>query len=377
MRILLLSCNTGEGHNSTARAIMEVLEPKGITCDLQDTLAYLSPKFSRFICNWHVRLYKYAPKLFNGGYHMMERPNQGPEDQNLMCDILAYGAEKVRDVILENGYDAVICVHIFSGAMMTEVRKKWGIDIPCFFVATDYTCSPMANHCEMDGYFSPSGELVREFTDSGLPGDRMLPYGIPVRQEFYTRREKIFAREQLWLPQDKTVVLLMCGSMGCGPMKEITRSLLQRLPDSAEVVAVCGNNEKLQETLLCLEDRRLRALGFSDRIPLYMDAADLVITKPGGLSSTEAANKHLPIVFINAVGGCEDRNFEFFLSHGYALGSSSPEEVIELAAELAENPEHREELSRNLRKAFSENSARKIADTVIRAADRHRENAEV
>ena len=71
MRILFLSCNTGEGHNSTAKAIMEVLETQGSTCEIRDVLAWLSPRFSKFICSWHARIYRYAPRLFDASYRAM------------------------------------------------------------------------------------------------------------------------------------------------------------------------------------------------------------------------------------------------------------------------------------------------------------------
>lgn len=167
MRILLLSCNTGEGHNSTARAIMEVLEQQGTDCELRDVLSCMSPRFSKFICNWHSRLYKYAPKLTDVGYRAFER-TADPEDTAPVYELLALGARKLWEMLMRGEYDAVVCVHVFSGMMMTEVRRVWGVEIPCFFVATDYTCSPTVEQCEMDGYFIPSAALSGEFVRAGL-----------------------------------------------------------------------------------------------------------------------------------------------------------------------------------------------------------------
>ena len=135
MRILFLSCNTGEGHNSTAKAIMEVLEAQGASCEIRDVLAWLSPRFSKFICSWHARIYRYAPRLFDASYRAMEKRGAGADTS--IYDILSLGAEKLWELLLEEQYDAVVCVHVFSGMMMTEVRRTWGVKIPCFFVATD------------------------------------------------------------------------------------------------------------------------------------------------------------------------------------------------------------------------------------------------
>ena len=368
MRFLLLSCNTGEGHNSTARSIMEVLQQRGIQCDLRDVLACMSPRFSQFVCNWHVRLYRYAPKLSNAGYRVFERSTPEPEEPAPAYELLALGAGKLWELVLAGNYDAVICVHVFSGMMMTEVRRSWGVQIPCFFVATDYTCSPLVEQCDMDGYFIPSAALADEFTRAGLSEKRLIPSGIPVKQVFYQRSPAGEAREKLSLPAQGVIVLLMGGSMGCGPMRKIARDLLECLPQDATLAAICGSNEKLYDSLSELTDPRMRVVGFTKDVASYMDAADLIVTKPGGLSSTEAANKHLPMVFINAVGGCEDRNFHFFLSRGFAVGSSAASEVVTLAAELAADSARRQQIASALAAAFTRNSAQEIADRVQAAA---------
>lgn len=372
MRVVLLSCNTGEGHNSTARAIMEVLEQRGVECDLRDALAYLSPGVSKFICNWHVRIYKHAPKLFDVGYRAFER-SADPDETAPIYEVLKLGAGKVWKMLMMGNYDAVICVHTFSGMLMTEVRKVWGVEIPCYFVSTDYTCHPTLEQCEMDGYFIPTSDLSSEFIRAGISSLHLIPYGIPVRQAFYTGQDKKEAREKLGLPEDGLVILLMSGSMGCGPIRRVARELLDRLPEHCMVVAICGNNEKLYETMSEIAGPRLQVLGYTKDVPAYMDASDIIVTKPGGLSSTEAANKHLPMVLINTVGGCESRNFDYFLEHRYAVGSSDPEMVIAQTVLLAVDEQRRTEIRNALKENFTENSAELIAQRVMDSAAQYRQ----
>lgn len=372
MRVLLLSANTGEGHNSTARAIAEVLETQGVRCDIRDTLACLSPRFSKFVCSWHTRLYKYGPKLFDTGYKVMERTGVSPDETTPVYELLSLGASKLWELLMAGSYDAVICVHVFSAMMMTEVRRVWGLEIPCFFVATDYTCSPTVEQGEMDGYFIPAQALAEEFVCAGVPRGRLIPSGIPVRQDFYRPGDRLMARQDLNIPDDALTVLLMCGSMGCGPMERIATELTRQLPQGALVVAVCGNNQRLYEALNKIDAPGLRVLGYTRNVSDYMDAADLVVTKPGGLSSTEAANKHLPMVLVNAVGGCEGRNFEYFLRRGYALGSSDAAEVVRWTVELALDAPRREKMRKTLGAAFDVNSAKIIAGKVMEAAAAYR-----
>ena len=374
MKIAMLSCNTGEGHNSTAKAVQNVLEQRGVTCERIDVLACLSPKFSRFLCNWHVRLYRYGPKIFDASYRAFERSESDPTASTPIYELLTLGVKKLAEQLDVGGFDAILCVHVFSGLMMTELRRTGRITLPCFFAATDYTCSPFVERCEMDGYFIPAADLAGEFIRAGLPAEKLIPSGIPVRQAFYSAITRQEARIGLGLPEQGQVLLMMCGSMGCGPMKVLAESLVNRLDNDTTVVAICGNNEKLLTALREIESSKLRPIGFTERVSDYMDAADLMVTKPGGLSSTEAANKHLPVVFINVVGGCESRNFNYFLSHGYGIGSSDEDEVLEQTLLLARYPKQLQRMRRNLQEDFRINSAVQIADCLMQAARKKAES---
>ncbi len=348
---------------------MEVLEARGVECRLRDVLACLSPRFSDFICNWHVFLYRHGPGIFDTAYRAMDHSLSEPDETTPLYELLALGVDKLYEILQKDQYDAVICVHVFSGMMMTELRRKKNVQIPCFFVDTDYSCAPFTEQCGMDGYFIPYAALIPEFVSRGLPKEKLIPSGIPVRQQFYSQSDKIQARRKLGLPENGFVVLLMCGSMGCGPMRKLAKGLTDQIPASGMLVTICGRNEKLRKSLEDISDERLRLLGFCSQMSEYMDAADLIVTKPGGLSSTEAANKHLPMVFINAIGGCEEKNFELFLKEGFAIGSKDPDEVLKLVADLRDHPEKLSRMRSCLEQAFDKNAAQMIVDTVMRAAE--------
>lgn len=143
------------------------------------------------------------------------------------------------------------------------------------------------------------------------------------------------------------------------------------------VVAICAKNKKLLETLTAISDDRLQAVGFTKQVADYMEASDMILTKPGGLSCTESANKGLPMIFINSVGGCENYNFDFFMERGYAVGSADPEEVLNLAVELAGDPERRNKMSEGLEGKFTVNSSRLIAQTALEAIRKHQQKSAV
>lgn len=366
MRILILSCNTGEGHNSAAKAIQEVLHDRGIFSEITDSLAFWSPKISKFICNWHVRIYKRAPFLFNAGYRMAEDHDPTPEDRSILYEMLSQGAEKLYAALTAGNFDAVVCTHVFAGLIMRRVRRDYPVQVPYYLVATDYTCSPYVAEAQGDAYLIPDEKLIPEFVGCGIPAEKLVATGIPVRQVFFEPKNSAASRETLDIPPDRQVALLMCGSMGCGPIKRLTKRLTEMMPEQALLVVICGHNEKLYEDLLDLGSRpNLRVLGFTREVPAYMNAADLMLTKPGGLSSTEAAAKGLPMIFIDAVGGCEGRNLEFYTRHELAETADSVNELAELVCAKLANPEKLRAMSEALRENFRHNGGREICDFLL------------
>ena len=301
MKVLILSCNTGGGHNSAAAAIKDCFEKMGHRCDIVNALDFLPKAKAEFISKGHVLAYKYAPKLYGAGYRMSEMlPQKGLYEQN------AKGADELCKKLFSGGYDIVISVHIFAAMMMTELRISREIDIPSFFVATDYTCSPGVSEIDADCYFIPHEKLRDEFVSQGVRADRIVASGIPVREEFLSRTDKAAARRTLGLTEDGRVLLMCCGSMGCGPIRSIAYKIGEVLGENDDLVIICGSNKQLEKDLQFLtgDDIRIKICGFTDKMSLYMDAADLIITKAGGLSTTEAVMKRLPILYIDVFLCC-------------------------------------------------------------------------
>ena len=370
LRLLILSCNTGEGHNSAARALKGCFEAQNISCEIRDALAFWSPEKSKIISKGHVFIYRKMPKLFGVSYRFEENHPPKKGDESLIYDLVIKGCDSLYEYLSENKYDAVICTHVFSAMMITELKKRRRYSVKSYFVATDYTCSPGVNQTALDAYFIPHKKLTEEFCENGIPEAKLVPSGIPVRTDFYKKTDPKEAKDLLSLPRNKKVVLLMCGSMGCGPIKTLAEYLPQQIPSDSLLVVICGNNRRLYKSLTKypLPDN-MRVLGFTSRMPLYMDAADLILTKPGGLSTTEAAVKALPMLFIDAVPGCETRNIEFFLKNGFADMRDSVLGLCDAVCELLENEEKLKKMSKNLKSEFSGCAVQSISEYIIKDID--------
>jgi len=333
MRVLILSANTGGGHNSTANALGEQLQKLNVEYKIADALAYISEKVSDFISKGHSYIYRNMPKLFGMGYRYEERHSTA-----FIYSQCAKGAKALQEELEAGQYTAVICTHVFGGLMMTEVKKKTGDPTPCYFVSTDYTCHPGVSDLKMDGYFIPHRMLLGEFVRNGIVADKLFATGIPVNSKFYEEEDKNTVRVELGLPIDKRIVMLSCGSMGCGKMEKSALKLYEELPQDAALVVLCGNNQKTYDALKPHLGDRLYAVGYTKEMWRYMTAADIYITKPGGLTTSEAIVKRVPMIFINAVPGCETRNYDFLIECGVASGVKKWKRLIGLVNEFLNKP---------------------------------------
>ena len=233
-------------------------------------------------------------------------------------------------------------------------------------MATDYASYPGIEEVQADAYFIAQKYLIPDYTNYGISEELLIPTGIPIKHAFYKSLSKERARDFLGFPNNKKVILLMCGSMGCGPVYKLGKMLLKKLPEDAKLVVVCGSNEKLVDKFEKLSHgENLRVIGFTKMMNIYMDACDVVMTKPGGLSSTESATKGLPMVLMNVVAGCETRNLDFFLKNDFAVSADSLEGLADEAIGLLTDDAKMESMEVLLRESFSEYSAGMIGDHVI------------
>ena len=365
MKTLILSCNTGGGHNSAAKSIKNYLISRDEQCDIMDALSFCPLNFSDIVSNGHIFIYRYLPELFGEIYKFEENHPPKGDNNSWIYDILKIGCRKLHKYLEENNYTNIICTHIFSAMMLTEIRFKYRYFIPTFLLVTDYTCSPGLIETNVEGYFIPHEDLKYDFVLSGLDTNKLIVSGIPVDSSFLSGIDKNEAKKALNLPTDKKVFLIMFGSMGCGPIKQIADSVSHSLDDSICTIIICGNNEKLYDSLIDYRGDNLKIVGFTDKVSMYMDAAELMFTKPGGLTTTEGCRKGLPMLFMNAVPGCETRNVEFYTRHNIALNCENYTEALQHANMLMNNEIFLNNMSKKALACFNGNPCEIIYNTLV------------
>ena len=360
MRVLILSANTGGGHNSAADAIQEELNLRGIESDIKDCLGFISEKASDFISWGHSYMYKHLPRVFGQAYRFEEQ-----RSSQLIYESIALGASKYHAFISERDYSAVLCVHVFASTLVTEEQRRYGKKLPHYFIATDYTCSPGGGEALADMWFIPDDDLSDEFIQCGVPAERVLTTGIPVKRVFSQFIDKTEARKELGLPLDGRVVLMCCGSIGCGRMNKIVPDFAQMLPTDTTLAVICGNNDKLYDQLTEKEIPRTAVIGYTDKIAQYMAAADLCLSKPGGLSTTELMASCLPSVLVLVVPGCESRNFDFVLRKGLAYGVTNWQDAITRAIACLQQPQQLLSMRERLVSYAAGHGAQNIVNRII------------
>ena len=216
--------------------------------------------------------------------------------------------------------------------------KKRGEKLPLsVFIATDYVCIPFTEETNCDYYVVPGKAQVRDFLKRGIPKEKILPYGIPVGRKFDTVRTeaedgklRAYARKSLGLDQNRKYILLTGGSIGAGNMVTYTKILWKwfwKRKISGTVLVVCGNNEKLYTKMQRLKKKHkqdLVVIKRTDEMAKYMYACDIFMSKPGGLSSTEAAVTNVPYIHMKPIPGCESKNIKYFSQNGMSYAVHWP-----------------------------------------------------
>lgn len=365
MKFLILSTATGQGHNSAAFAVAESLRTRGCNAEVLDVLKLKSESISNRISRLYSGVTLHAPRFFHGLYRIGEHVSF-PGGRSPIFRLNTLYAERLYREILRLEPDLIVCTHIFSAQAITWLRERHRLSIPTVGIATDYTCIPFWEESALDAYVIPSPALTNEFISRGVPACRLVPIGIPVRPKFLKHTPKAEARRSFGLTAAH-IFLVMGGSMGYGNIDAIAETLASAVPNS-QIVVLCGSNEKLLHRMQTLGN--VIPMSYTDCVSMLMDAADVVLTKPGGLSSTEAIAKRVPTVLTHPIPGCEQRNAEFLNRNGAAVFSDGTQSAVLAARRLVISKRAAREMERAQERIWPDGTDGRIADYLIALGNR-------
>lgn len=363
MKILILSCNTGEGHNSAAKAIAEHAALAGHEVQLQDMMALASDKVSKRVGGTYVGIVKYCPRLFQALYQLASKISSH-RHKSPVYYANTLMAKKLQAYLEEHSYDVIITTHLFPAETLTYLKRKGRLRQRVIAVSTDYTCIPFWEETECDLYTVAHEQQLGEYMMRGIPAERLKPLGIPVGCCFERKGEKEAARLLLGLPRKVPVYLVMGGSMGFGKMHIFAQKLARGCVNGEQIVIICGNNKGLYRRLQYQfkMNHAVHVIGYTSQIAEYMDACDVVFTKPGGLSSTEAAVKGIPIVHTAPIPGCETKNVAFFTKNGMSVGTKRVSEQLYYGHRLIYDGQYRQFMQEAQQRGLHHDAAVRILE---------------
>lgn len=362
-KVLILTVTAGMGHNSTAKAIEDELSIKKISSKTVDVYKYINKIMSETL-NKSTELYaKYTPDIYRVIYEFLDKGNTD-DKFNILGLINNLCSLKIEKLIDDYRPDVIVCTHVFAAQIIDEIKRKGKTYAKLLGIITDYTLHPFWESIPTLDYCIIANEKLRyRAIKKGIPNEKIKALGIPINPKFYLEISKEDARKQLNLPQTSPVVLVMGGGLGLGVGVEEIEQILS-LSTDVNILIVCGKSKKLAEKFRNLEDRlqskRLFVYGFVDNVHIMMSAADIFVSKPGGLSVTEAFAKKLPMVMINPLAGQEERNAEFMINCGLALFANKTFTLDEAINMLITDPQIPKRLIENIDRIIIKRSSEEI-----------------
>lgn len=368
MKVLLLTLTAGQGHNSTSFALAKYLETKGVDCTVLDTYKYLSKLMGDIIDKGYTSLARHSPELHLLMYDKAEKDSSNAKIRNtyLPYTIAEASKNKMQKYINLKKPDVIVCTHVFTAIIITQMRRDGILDmkIPVLGVVTDFVLHPFWEDTVLDYYILANELLIYTAQRKGINSDKLLPFGIPVKEKFSEDIPVLEARAQLKL-NDKMTLLLISSSVGFGNIPEIL-SDIDKVPMDFQTVIICGRNKRLSIKIKStIYSKDVIVVDYVDNMELYMDAADIIITKPGGLTVSEVLAKRRPLIITDPIPGVENRNTYFLLNNNLAVHAGKYARIDDVIMQLFSEPEKLSQMRHAQELYGKRHSAKAAGDFII------------
>ena len=325
---------------------------------------YINPVLEKIINRTYMSVIRRTPEVW--GY-LYDNPKIVKKTQGLKKSIHRHNSHKIKSLLDKFTPQAVICTQAFPCGVMADCKKTFGINPMLSGVLTDYAPHSYWLYDAVDAYFVPSEETGKCLISNGISEEKVKFTGIPIDPKFRKIIDKKKIRDSLNFSGDLHTVLIMGGSQGMGPIKELVKILDGSRLDF-QIIVVAGGNKKLYRSLKMREARfkkKIAVFGYADNIDELMEISSLIISKPGGITISESFAKGLPVLVVKPIPGHEQMNTEHLVRHKVAIKIDKLSDAAVFVAELFSNPQALKNMRERV-KAFSKpNSATNIAKTIL------------
>lgn len=361
-KIFIFSASTGAGHNLAARSLKESLEARGYDAEIYDAFKESSAALNRLVTKGYKQLVETVPKLYEQMYHQFNKMT--PLQQHIFNVMAKVMNPEIVPLIQREKPELIISTHPFVTNMLGTLKEHDAFDLPVLSFVTDYKIHSVYLHPCINAYVVGSEYTKSTMVERGVDPGIIFPFGIPIRHEFIDET----VEDQI--PKDPSLrgtIMVMGGSMGARQMEKAFVSLM-RVSQKIRVIVVCGNNQKVERDIRFLnkvyrtEDKVVEIHGFVENVPELMDMADAIITKPGGLTSTEAMVKGIPMIIPYYYPGQEEENTDYLVNSGMAIKIDKIKDLTSLVDFLIENKYIITEMSNNMSEEARRHSMDKTLD---------------
>lgn len=388
-KVLIMSASTGGGHNRAARAIKEELESRtidnmSIECEIVDSLKLVNNTMDKVISRGYEKSALYTPKAYGSVYRFSETTIASKNEfkTNPLTSLMA---RKFKHLLNESTPDLIIGTHPFPMIALSTLKKNNNIhslsrsesfykstkvDIPPMIsVLTDYTTHSTWIQNEID-YYIVGHEYVKELlVYEGVDSEKVKAFGIPVEKSFLSHRDRETVLTELGLSPEKLTVLLMGGSFGAGNIKETLEDLIA-IDRDFQILVITGRNEHLKDKLSKMLDstihnKNICLLGYTNKMNDILASIDVLISKPGGLTTTEALLNDVPMIVPYFIPGQEEENLDFLTNCGAALRTTKKYSLPVLLKVLIDDPSRLDNLRKNIKSIRKFGSAVNISNLVV------------
>ncbi|MGI9862033.1 glycosyltransferase [Moorella naiadis] len=340
--VLILTSSYGGGHLQASRALMEGLQALApdMSYAIVNFMAEVSPLANRLVEVSYRRAVIHAPFLWRQFYHLTSRYNN--PTSGWQCQLNRLLLFWARSLLALYQPRVVVSTFPVPAGVMGELKRRYLMSLPLVTIITDQTVHNQWLHPATDLYLVGSEYVRRQLVYRGIEPERIAVTGIPISPAFAARRAPLSTRSELGLDPHLPVVLVMTGAEGMLPQAPKLCRHLACLPSPRQVVVISGRNTSLRTKVKAEVDGcpwPVLVLGFVNNVEAWMAAADVLVGKAGGLSTSEALARELPMVIIRPIPGQEEANTRFLTRAGAARRARDVHEAVAMTEEILQDPE--------------------------------------
>lgn len=370
-KVIVLYASYGGGHLSAARSINEYIENNypNINTELIDCVKYINKTLELVTTKAYTEMAKKAPNTWG---HIYKGSEKGPLAQ-ISTTSNKVMALKLEKLLLEKNPDLVISTHPFASQMCSYLKRKDKTNVKLATILTDFAIHNqwIVGHEYTDYFFVSHLGMKEDLISAGVSSEKIYTTGIPLSNKFLLEYNKSEILESFGLtPGKKTVLFFGGGELGLGKTRtlNIFKSFVRN--DNIQIVAISGKNQKMKEHFQSFveemgKENSVKILEYTDKVAQLMSISDLVVTKPGGLTTTESLASGLPIVVINPIPGQEEENAKFLEDNKVAIWIKKKDDVEKILNDLFSNPDKIQEMKVHARLMAKKNSTRDICEILL------------